>query len=309
MIYRHTPVMVSEVMEILKPETGKRYLDATLGGGGHAEHLLELSSPGGQVLGLDWDREAIAASRNRLGQFSDRLVTRRANFIDAGGILKEIGWEQVDGVLLDLGVSSHQIESSDRGFSLKATHRLNMRINQTQTVNAHQLVNTLPVSELERIFWEYGEERQARRFALAIDHERRVRTIESGQDLAAIIERAARRRTARIHPATRVFQALRIAVNRELENLKGFLDHAYELLVSGGRIAVISFHSLEDRIVKKTFQTWAKNCLCPPRTAVCHCGWSAKAKILTRKPLVPSPLEIQVNPRARSAKLRAAERL
>ncbi|MFQ5852580.1 MAG: 16S rRNA (cytosine(1402)-N(4))-methyltransferase RsmH [Candidatus Binatia bacterium] len=316
MAYAHTPVMVRQVLEVLRPEAGRRYLDGTLGGGGHAEQLLERSSPDGEVLGLDWDREAIAAARQRLKRFGDRLVTRWANFIKAGEILKEIGWGQVNGILLDLGLSSHHIQSQERGFSFQAEARLDMRMDRRQPLDAAQVVNTFPVPELERIFREYGEEPLARRIALAIDAERRKKAVKTTKQLGDIVASTVRRRRARamqrmsrIHPATRAFQALRIAVNRELENLDAFLENAHELLLSSGRMVVISFHSLEDRLVKKAFWKWSRGCLCPPRAPLCSCGWSQKASILTRKPLLPSREEIRSNPRARSARLRAVEGL
>ncbi len=314
MVYEHVPVFVERVLEILRPEAGKRYLDGTLGGGGHSEQLLERSSPDGQVLGLDWDEDAVQAAQHSLKRFEDRLVIRWAKFTAAREILEEIGWEKVNGILLDLGFSSHQIESPERGFSFKAKARLDMRMDRRQSLDAYRVVNTFPVTELERIFREYGEEPLARRIALAIDAARRRKAIETTWELAEIVTSVARKgksRSAqgryRIHPATRTFQALRIAVNQELENLATFLENAYEMLLSNGRIVVISFHSLEDRLVKKAFQKWSRSCLCPPRLPLCRCGWSQKAKVLTPKPLLPTREEIRTNPRARSAKLRAVE--
>ena len=314
MVYEHVPVFVERVLEILRPEAGKRYLDGTLGGGGHSEQLLERSSPDGQVLGLDWDEDAVQAAQHSLKRFEDRLVIRWAKFTAAREILEEIGWEKVNGILLDLGLSSHQIESPERGFSFKAKARLDMRMDRRQSLDAYRVVNTFPMTELERIFREYGEEPLARRIALAIDAARRRKAIETTWNLAEIVTSVARKgksRSAqgrsRIHPATRTFQALRIAVNQELENLATFLENAYEMLLSNGRIVVISFHSLEDRLVKKAFQKWSRSCLCPPRVPLCRCGWSQKAKVLTPKPLLPSREEIRINPRARSAKLRAVE--
>lgn len=309
MHYQHAPVMVREVTELLRPESDKKFLDGTLGGGGHAEQLLERSGPDGHLLGLDWDEEAVAASQQRLHRFGDRFVARRASFIEAEEVLKEMAWGPVNGILLDLGLSSHQVESRERGFSFQGEARLDMRMDRRQTLDAYQVINTFSVSELERIFRAYGEEPQARRVALTIDAERREKAVETTSELAAIAARASRRTRGRIHPATRIFQALRIAVNRELENLSEFLEGAYELLVSKGRMVIISFHSLEDRLVKRAFLKWSRSCLCPPRTPVCRCGWSQKARLLTPRPLLPSEEEIQLNPRARSAKLRAVERL
>ena len=309
MAYVHVPVMVQEVMELLKPEAHKKYLDGTLGGGGHTEQILALSSPDGMVLGLDWDDEGIAAAWEKLKRFDDRLVIRRANFTAAQQILKNIGWGKVDGILLDLGLSSHHIESWERGFSFRVETRLDMRMDRRQSLDAYQVVNTFPVSELERILREYGEEPRARRIALAIDSQRRRKRIETTGELADLVKRVAGKKRGRIHPATRTFQALRIGVNRELENLAAFLEDAYELLLSKGRMVVISFHSLEDRLVKKAFRKWSYSCICPSKTFLCRCGWSQKARLLTSRPVLPSPGEILLNPRARSAKLRAAERL
>ncbi len=305
----HAPVMVREAMELLKPEADKRYLDGTLGGGGHAEQLLERIGPDGKVLGLDWDEEAIAATRQRLHRFGDRLVTRCANFKKAKEILGEVGWDKVSGILLDLGLSSDHIESPERGFSFQAEARLDMRMDRRQSLDAYQVVNTFPVFELERILREFGEETAARRIAIAIDAKRKRKMIETCKELAQIVERVVGKRRGRVHPATRTFQALRIAVNRELENLEDFLENAYELIFSKGRMVVISFHSLEDRLVKRAFRKWNQSCLCPSKTPFCCCGWSQKARLVTSRPLFPSREEVQRNPRARSARLRAVERL
>ncbi len=301
--------MVREAIELLKPEADKRYLDGTLGGGGHAEQLLERIGPDGKVLGLDWDEEAITATRHRLHRFGDRLVTRCANFKKAKEILGEVGWDKVSGILLDLGLSSHHIESPERGFSFQAEARLDMRMDRRQSLDAYRVVNTFPVSELERILREYGEEPAARRIAIAIDAKRKRKMIETCRELAQIVERVVGKRRGRVNPATRTFQALRIAVNRELENLEDFLENAYELLFSKGRMVVISFHSLEDRLVKRAFRKWNQSCLCPAKTPFCCCGWSQKARLVTSRPLFPSREEVQRNPRARSARLRAVERL
>lgn len=309
MDYRHAPVMVKEVIELLRPEAHRRYLDGTLGGGGHAAELLRHSGPDGRVLGLDWDEEALAAARDRLQAFGERLAVRRANFAEARDILREIGWDRVHGILLDLGLSSHHIESAERGFSFQATGRLDMRMDRRQPFDAYRLVNTYPVSELHRILRDYGEEPAARRIAQAIDAARTRKPVETTAELAGLVARVVGRKSGGIHPATRTFQALRIAVNRELENLEVFLQDAYQLLLPEGRMVVISFHSLEDRLVKTAFRRWNRPCLCPPKAPFCRCGWSRKARLLTPRPLRPSREEIQANPRARPAKLRAAERV
>ena len=301
--------MVQEVLQLLKPEAHKRYLDGTIGGGGHSEEILLHSGPDGRVLGLDRDEEALATARQRLATFGDRLLARRANFVEAKDILAEIGWDAVDGVVLDLGVSSYQLGSAERGFSFQLSGKLDMRMDRRQSLTADHVVNSFPIAELERILREYGEEPDARRIASVIGAERKAKAIETTAELAELVARVKRKRTRGHHPATQTFQALRIAVNQELENLEAFLQNGYELLRPKGRMVIISFHSLEDRLVKNAFRKWSRACLCPPKTPVCQCGWSRKAKLLTTKPLVPSAAELRSNPHARSAKARAVERL
>jgi 16S rRNA (cytosine1402-N4)-methyltransferase len=223
--------------------------------------------------------------------------------------LADLNWQSIDGVVLDLGVSSHQLESPERGFSFRAHGPLDMRMDRRQALDARQIINTFSATELQRIFREYGEEPHARRIAAAIIAARDAKPIQTTEELAAIVARAKGRGRREHHPATQTFQALRIAVNQELQQLQGFLEHGYELLKPGGRMAIISFHSLEDRLVKNAFRKWDRACLCPPRTPRCDCGWSRKVKLLTKRPVLPSPQEIAANPRARSAKLRAVERL
>jgi 16S rRNA (cytosine1402-N4)-methyltransferase len=284
-------------------------VDGTLGGGGHAEQILIQSSPDGELLGLDRDDEAIGAAQNRLSRFGDRLIVRQTSFTAAKKVLSELGWQSVDGVILDLGVSSHQLESNARGFSFRGRGRLDMRMDRRQPLDASQIVNTFSAAELERIFREYGEEPQARRIAAAIIAARATKPIEVSEELAQIVSRAKGSRRRDHHPATQVFQALRIAVNQELEELQRFLEEGYDLLAATGRMVIISFHSLEDRLVKNAFRKWNRECVCPPRIPSCVCGWSRKARLLTPRPVVPSASEISANPRARSAKLRAVERI
>ena len=309
MLFAHVSVMVREVIELLRPEPQKRYLDGTLGGGGHTEAILTHSSPDGEVLGLDLDDIALAAAAERLSRFESRLTMRQANFADARSILSEIGWRSVDGIVLDLGVSSHQLDAPERGFSFRSRAELDMRMDRRQSLNAYEIVNTFPVPELQRILRDYGEEPQARRIALALAAARTSTAIRTTEELAQIVARVKGQRQRDHHPATQTFQALRIAVNRELGNLAGFLRDGYDLLSPGGRMVIISFHSLEDRLVKNALRKWNRDCLCPPRTPTCQCGWSRKVKMLTKKPLCPSPNEVKDNPRARSAKLRAVERI
>ena len=306
MAFEHVPVLAREVIEFLKPEPGKRYLDGTLGGGGHTERLLIESSPDGLVLGLDRDDEALAAAQLRLSHFGARLSARQASFAAAGEILTELRWQSVDGAILDLGVSSHHLDAPERGFSFRSSARLDMRMDRRQRLDAYEIVNRYAAAELERILKIYGEEPRARRIASAIAA---ARPIETTGGLAALIARAKGGRAGDRHPATQSFQALRIAVNQELDHLESFLQNGYELLAPGGRLAVISFHSLEDRLVKSAFRKWSRDCLCPPRAPACACGWSRKAKLLTTKPVTPSAAECQSNPRARSAKLRVVERV
>lgn len=302
-------MLVQEVIECLKPGPGKRYLDGTLGGGGHSEQILIESRPDGQVLGLDRDDEALATARERLRRFEDRFIVRQASFADAKDILTAIGWNSVDGAVLDLGISSLQVDSPERGFSFRAMARLDMRMDRRQALDAREIVNSFAAEQLERILRDYGEEPQARRIAQAIVAGRKQQPLETTAQLVQIIERVKGRGRRDHHPATQVFQALRIAVNQELEQLQLFLESGYETLRPGGRMAIISFHSLEDRIVKQAFRKWNRACLCPPRALSCRCGWSQKVKLLTKKPVVPSASEIQSNPRARSAKMRAVERI
>lgn len=301
--------MAREVTDFIRPAPQKRYLDGTLGGGGHAESILIHSSPDGQVLGLDLDDAALAAARKRLARFGERVRLRQANFTAARTILAEIGWQQVDGVVLDLGVSSYQLESAERGFSFLGGARLDMRMDQRQSLDAYQVVNTFGIPELERILREYGEEPRARSIARAIASERKKKAIRTTAELADIVARVKGKGERDHHPATQTFQALRIAVNQELDNLDRFLEDGYELMRPKGRMVIISFHSLEDRLVKTAFRKWNRDCVCPPRTPTCRCGWSRKAKLLTTKPLSPAASEIKANPRARSAKLRAVERI
>ena len=309
MAFTHVSVLAQEVIEFLRPEPGKRYLDGTLGGGGHTEKILIESSPTGQVLGLDLDDEALAAARDRLSPFGARFISRQASFAAAAGILSELNWRPIDGAILDLGVSSHLLDTPERGFSFRLSGRLDMRMDRRESLDASEMVNRYSAAELERIFKIYGEEPRARRIAAAIVAARRRGPIEKTDELAALIAHAKGGRAGARHPATQCFQALRIAVNRELDQLEHFLETGYELLAPGARLVVISFHSLEDRLVKSAFRKWNRSCVCPPRAPVCTCGWSRKAKLLTTRPVTPSAAELKLNPRAHSAKLRAVEKI
>jgi len=309
----HTPVLVDEVMSMLAPAPGSLQIDATVGGGGHTERILEATDPDGRLLGLDADGAAIARVDGRLRpRFGDRLVLRRANFRELGTVAPEAGFGAVDGLLFDLGLSSFQLGDAERGFGFRTGGPLDMRFDTSRGVPAAQLLASLDRIELSALFRRYGEEPQANRIANAIVAARATAPVSTAEELAALVERVApgnprvRRRT---HPATRVFQALRIAVNEELDALQDGLAAAVDLLRPGGRLVVLSYHSLEDRIVKRFFASERRGCVCAPEIPVCVCGKNPRLRLVTRPSLTPTADEIAVNPRARSARLRAAERL
>ena len=309
----HVPVMPDEVLESMAPRAGTRHIDATLGGGGHTERILSACDPDGRLLGLDADGAAIARVRARLGaRFGDRLRLRQANFRELSTVAPEEGFEAVDGCLFDLGLSSFQLADDERGFGFRTGGPLDMRFDATRGVPAAELLATLDAAELTALFRQYGEEPFAGRIARAIVADRRTAPIRTAEELAALVARVAPGRAPgrrRVHPATRVFQALRIAVNEELDALEAGLAAAVDLLRPGGRLVVLSYHSLEDRIVKRFLQAERRGCICPPEAPVCVCGRKPRLRLLTPKGLVPSAAEIAANPRARSARLRAAERL
>lgn len=306
----HTPVLLREAVDLLAPRPGGVYVDGTLGAGGHAEELLKRSNPDGILIGMDQDAEAVARSRERLAQYGARAIIRQANYRGLAAVIEEAGYTSVDGVLLDLGMSWFHLKTPDRGFSFMLDGPLDMRMDMNGPQTAADLVNNLPFSELARTIREYGEEKRAGAIARAIDKARARGPITSTAQLADIISSVFPPfPPRRIHPATLTFQALRIAVNDELGALREGLDSIMELLKPGGRVAVISFHSLEDRMVKQTFVHAAKGCICPPKMPVCACGKKPSFKILTKHPVVAGPEELEKNPAARSAKLRAAEKL
>lgn len=308
----HLPVMVEEVMTALSPSAGSFQVDATLGGGGHALRILEAANPDGRLLGLDADPAAITRSRRRLAAFGPRAVLVHSNFEDIGSVAPEHGFEKVDGVLFDLGLSSYQLADTGRAFSFGADGPLDMRFDPTRGVPASELLATLDEAALTELFRRYGEEPRARRIARDIVEQRLCAPIETGIQLASLIERAAPHRRGsrrRIHPATRVFQALRIAVNRELETLPAALSASLDLLKPEGRLVVVSYHSLEDRIVKRFVAAERRGCVCPPELPVCVCGHEPRLAPVGKQPLAPSGEEVARNPKARSAKLRVARRL
>lgn len=308
----HTPVMPDEVLEALAPAPGSLQIDATAGGGGHTERILEAASPDGRVLGLDADAAAIERVRQRLARFGDRLVLRQANFRELAEVAPAAGFGAVDGALFDLGLSSYQLADRERGFGFRAGGPLDMRFDPGRGVPAAELLASLTADELAALFRRYGEEPAAWRIAKAIDAARAEAPVRTAEELAALVERVSPgnpRLRRRIHPATRVFQALRIAVNEELDALSEGLAAAVDLLRPGGRLVVLSYHSLEDRIVKRFLAAERRGCTCPPEAPVCVCGRAPRLRLVTRPSLTPAEAEIEANPRARSARLRAAERL
>jgi 16S rRNA (cytosine1402-N4)-methyltransferase len=308
----HLPAMVEEVMTALSPAAGSFQIDATLGGGGHAQRILEAANPDGRLLGLDADPTAIARSRTRLGAFGERAVVVQTNFEQIGTVAREHGFGQVDGILFDLGLSSHQLADESRAFSFRAEGPLDMRFDPSRGVPARELIATLDEAALVDLFRRYGEEPHARRIAREIVARRTDAPIETGTQLAALVERVAPgapRGRRRVHPATRVFQALRIAVNRELETLPAALEASLDLLKPDGRLCVISYHSLEDRIVKRFVAAERRGCVCPPEVPICVCGRNPRLAPVGKQPWFPSEAEVAANPRARSAKMRVARRL
>jgi 16S rRNA (cytosine1402-N4)-methyltransferase len=307
----HKPVMVREVVDSLCCRRGGIYLDGTLGGGGHAYEILKKTSPDGILIGIDIDDDALLESEKRLKPFGNRKILMKANYADIGNILADLNISKVDGIFLDLGVSSHQLQTAERGFSFSLAAPLDMRMDRSCGKSAYDLINTLPDKELERIIRDYGEEIMAGRIAKAISAGRKRSPIKTTAELAAIVMEslppAFRRK--RIHPATKTFQAIRIAVNDELLNLTRAINSGIDMLNREGRFSIISFHSLEDRIVKNFFRSWEKGCICPSDLPLCSCRRKTKVKVLTRKPVIPGEAEIASNPRARSAKLRTAERI
>ena len=307
----HEPVMLKEAVDSLNCRPGCIFLDGTVGGGGHACEILKRTAPDGVLVGIDFDDDALLESRRKLKLFGDRALLVKGNFADLSTILSNLDIKKVDGILLDLGVSSYQLKTADRGFSILADAPLDMRMNQRDGLNAYDLVNNLSEKELEKIIRDYGEEIAARRVVRAISARRKEAPIETTGELAEIVTGAIPRplKKRKIHPATKTFQALRIAVNDELANLHKSINDGIDVLKRKGRFSVISFHSLEDRIVKNLFRSWEKGCVCPPDFPICVCNRESKLKVLTKKPVIPGESEINSNPRARSARLRTAERI
>jgi len=302
----HIPVLLSEAVDGLQARSGGYFIDCTVGLGGHSAAILERISPDGKLLGIDSDPEAIKVARAKLRDYSEAVTLVNDNFTNLDAICNKLNFHPVDGILFDLGVSSMQLDTAQRGFSFQHDAPLDMRFDPQQELTACDIVNTFSEQELARIIREYGEEHRYRRIAQNIVQSR---PITSTSQLAQIVEQVLGRQHTRIHPATRTFMALRIAVNSELQNLRVALEQTIDLLGFRGRLVVISYHSLEDRIVKEFMRREASSCLCPAETIICRCGHVASLKIISRKVIKPTPLEIESNPRSRSAKLRIAERL
>jgi len=309
--FHHIPVLSAEVIRYLAPRPGGIYLDGTVGGGGHAGQVLEASAPDGILIGLDRDPEALAAAREKLSPYGERARLFRTNFDGLGEVVAGLGLDGIDGFLFDLGVSSHQLDSAGRGFSFQQNAPLDMRMDAGSGETAADLVNRLSEDELARIIRDYGEERWARRIAAFIVRKRAEAPVETTARLVDIIKGAIPRGAweERIHPATRTFQALRIAVNDELGGIERGLASGLRLLNRGGRGVVISFHSLEDRLVKHVFRQLARGCICPKELPRCVCGGVPQVRVLTGKPVIAGEAELEENPRARSAKLRAVEKV
>jgi 16S rRNA (cytosine1402-N4)-methyltransferase len=306
----HRPVLLREVLNFLGVVPGGIYADCTLGGGGHSYEILRISSPGGKLIGLDRDRDAVAAASQKLSQFRGRATLIHSDFVYLPGILDDLDVKQVDGILYDLGVSSYQLDNPERGFTYMQDAPLDMRMDRNSGLTAADLVNSAPEKELVKIIRDYGEERFAGRIASFIARERAREPIATTGRLAEIVKRAipARYRREGPHPARRTFQAIRIAVNNELGALAGALREAVDRLKPGGRVCVITFHSLEDRIVKQSFREMAQRCTCPKDFPVCACGRKPLLKIIRPGGITPSAEEMEENPRSRSARLRVAER-
>jgi len=304
----HYPVLYQETIQFMKPRSGGYYVDGTLGAGGHAFGILEASSPDGKLIGLDVDPQALILAESRLSPFIGRYTIRRMSYTNFMESMQELGWVGVDGILLDLGVSSMQLDTVERGFSFQTDAPLDMRFDPDNPRNAEDLVNDLSESELANLIYLYGEERYSRRVSKAIIQARPLKTT---QQLASVIKQAigSKYSGSRLHPATRTFQALRIAVNGELDAIGKVLPQAIHTLFPGGRLVVIAFHSLEDRLVKEFFRKESTDCLCPSQQPICTCGHKASVQVITRHPIQPGEAEIASNIRSRSARLRVVQKL
>lgn len=309
--FSHIPVLLPEVLELLNPARGGVFVDGTLGGGGHAEAVLSLLPESGRLIGIDRDWEAVAAAEARLSRFGAQFRAVHGNFFEMKALLSSVGVEKADGILLDLGVSSHQLDTAERGFSYHNDAPLDMRMDKTAQLSAYDVVNGYTFEALCRILRDYGEERFAAKIAGRIVTYRQTSAVKTTRELADIVRGAipAKFRNEPQHPARRTFQAVRIEVNGELAGLRAAVDGAHDLLQAGGILCIITFHSLEDRIVKQAFRSYEHPCTCPPSAPVCICGKQPTARVLTKKPIVSGPEELAANSRASSAKLRAIQRI
>ncbi len=307
--FSHCPVLLDEAVRALALKSGDTVVDCTVGGGGHAQRILEETAPDGRFVGIDRDEDSLNAARKRLQKFDGRVSLARGNYSDLDSILSREKIDSVDGVLMDLGVSSFQFDTARRGFSFQHDGPLDMRMDASQPLTAEAVVNTWTLDDLTRMLRQYGEVTNARSVAKTIVRERARAPIRSTNALAEVVAMSPGNRHRKIHPATQVFQALRIAVNDELGSLREALPKAVRWLKLKGRICVISFHSLEDRIVKQFFVGLARTCVCPPRQPVCRCSGKAVLKLVVRKPVRPDEAELAANPRSRSAKMRIAEKI
>lgn len=310
MKFEHTSVLLEEVLDNLAIRPEGIYVDGTLGGGGHSFHILERLTAGGRLIGIDQDTDAIAAASERLSEFGDAVTIVHDNYEHISEVLRDLGIEKVDGILLDLGVSSYQLDNPERGFTYRTDAPLDMRMDRSSSLSAKEIVNTYPEEELTRILREYGEERCAARIASNIVKARSKKPLETTGELSAIVRASipAKMREKGGNPDKRTFQAIRIACNRELDVLRDSLDKMIDLLTPGGRLCVITFHSLEDRIVKNAFKRNENPCTCPPEFPVCVCGKKSKGRVVTRKAIAPTARELEVNRRSASAKLRVFEK-
>jgi len=308
--FDHKSVLLEEVISFLSPHNNGIYVDATVGSGGHAEKILAMSDPSGRLVGLDIDPKVLVIAKKKLEKFSDRCNLVEANYIEVVNVIKKLGIEKIDGIVFDLGVNLEHFVNPERGFSFIKDGPLDMRLSPKIKNTAADIINGWQEKDLIDIFFRFGEEKKARKIVRFILEGRKKKRISTTTELTEIITNAlGKGKFGKIHPATKTFQALRIAVNDELFNLESVLPQAIDILNPGGRICVISFHSLEDKIVKSIFRFFAQGCICPPEINVCVCQNKPKIKIITKKPVVPGEKELLVNPRARSAKLRVAEKL
>lgn len=311
MAFEHKSVLLEETIDSLMVKPDGIYVDGTLGGGGHASEVCRRLGEGGRLIGIDQDADAIRAASERLKPYGDHVTVVRSNYVNVAQILSDLGIEKVNGIYLDLGVSSYQLDTAERGFTYRDENApLDMRMDQRNTKTAADIVNTYTESDLYRIIRDYGEDKFAKNIAKHIVKRREEKPIETAGELTEVIKAAIpmKVRATGGHPAKRTFQAIRIELNQELEVLKNSIDTMIDLLAPGGRLSIITFHSLEDRIVKNRFRTNENPCICPPGFPVCMCGKKSKGKVITRKPILPSEVEMEENPRAKSAKLRVFER-